>query len=45
MTQKEQVIEAVRSNGGYATFQQINQFVDFTTWETKTPQASVRRIV
>lgn len=32
-------------NGGYATFQQLNQIVDFSTWKTKTPQASVRQIV
>ena len=45
MTQKENVIEAMRKNGGYATFQQLNQIVDFSTWKTKTPQASVRQIV
>ena len=32
-------------NGGYATFQQLNQLVDFNTWGTKTPFASIRRIV
>ena len=36
MTQKEYVIEAMRRNGGYATFQQLNQMVDFSTWKTKT---------
>ena len=45
MTQKEYVIEAMRRNGGYATFQQLNQMVDFSTWKTKTPQASIRQIV
>ena len=35
----------MRKNGGYATFQQLNQIVDFSTWKTKTPQASVRQIV
>ena len=45
LTQKENVIEAMRKNGGYATFQQLNQIVDFSTWKTKTPQASVRQIV
>ena len=45
MNQKEQVIHAMRQNGGYATFGQLNRMVDFTSWKTKTPQASVRRIV
>lgn len=45
MTQKEQVIEAMKKNGGYATFQKLNNSVDFSTWGTKTPQASIRGIV
>lgn len=45
MSQKDNVIEAMRKNGGYATFQQLNQIVDFSTWKTKTPQASIRQIV
>ncbi len=45
MTQKEQVIEVMKKNGGYATFQQLNYLIDFSGWKTKTPQASVRRIV
>lgn len=45
MSQKDNVIEAMRQNGGYATFQQLNQIVDSSTWKTKTPQASIRRIV
>ena len=45
MTQKQQVIETMRNNGGYATFQQLNHLLDFSTWKTKTPQASVRQIV
>jgi hypothetical protein len=44
-TQTEQVIEIMRQNGGYATFGQLNHLVDFSTWKTKTPQATVRRIV
>ena len=44
-TQKEQVIEVMRQNGGYATFGQLNHLVDFSTWTTKTPQATVRRIL
>lgn len=45
MKQKDFVIEAMRRNGGYATLQQLNNLVDFSTWGTKTPFASVRRIV
>lgn len=45
MSQKDNVIDAMRRNGGYATFQQLNQIVDFSTWKTKTPQASIRQIV
>jgi len=39
------VIETMRSLGGYATFRRLNATVDFSTWKTKTPEASVRRIV
>lgn len=45
MSQKDNVIDAMRRNGGYATFQQLNRIVDFSTWKTKTPQASIRQIV
>lgn len=45
MLQKDYVIEAMRANGGYATLQQLNMLVDFSTWKTKTPEASIRRIV
>lgn len=45
MKQKEYVIEAMKANGGYATFQQLNHLVDFSTWGTKTPSATIRRIV
>ncbi len=45
MNQKDYVIEAMNKNGGYATFRQLNGCVDFTTWGTKTPYASIRRIV
>jgi hypothetical protein len=44
-TQIEQVIDVMRQRGGYATFGDLNRLVDFSTWETKTPQATVRRIV
>ncbi|MEM9953494.1 MAG: hypothetical protein AAF846_17940 [Chloroflexota bacterium] len=45
MTQYEQVISALEANGGYATLGQLYHMIDFTSWGTKTPQASVRRIV
>jgi hypothetical protein len=45
MTQMEQVIEAMRKLGGAATFGQLNEIMDFSSWETRTPEASVRRIV
>ena len=44
-TQEYQVIEALRKNGGFATLRRLNEIVDFSTWKTKTPEASVRRIV
>lgn len=45
MTQTQQVIEALRQQGGYATLRRLNEVIDFSTWKTKTPEASVRRIV
>lgn len=45
MKQKYYNIDAMRANGGYATLQQLNMLVDFSTWKTKTPEASIRRIV
>lgn len=45
MTQEQQVIETMRELGGYATFRRLNSTVDFSTWKTKTPEASIRRIV
>lgn len=35
----------MRSLGGVATFGKLNSVLDFTSWKTKTPEASVRRIV
>lgn len=45
MVQKDNVIEAVEKNGGYATLQQLYRLVDTSAWKTKTPAASIRRIV
>jgi hypothetical protein len=44
-TQEDAVIEALRRNGGYATLRRLNESIDFSSWRTKTPEASVRRIV
>ena len=45
LTQKQQVIEALEREGGYATLRRLNEVLDFSGWATKTPEASVRRIV
>jgi hypothetical protein len=45
MTQTEQVIAAMRENDGFATFGKLNALLDFSSWGTKTPTATVRRIV
>lgn len=45
MKQFEQVIEVMRKNGGYATLGYLNQDVDVSGWKSKTPFASIRRIV
>jgi hypothetical protein len=45
ITQENQVIETLRREGGYATLRRLNEIVDFSTWKTKTPEATVRRIV
>ena len=45
MTQAEQVIAAMKSNGGFATFGKLNSLLPLTSWKSKTPEASVRRIV
>ena len=48
MTQAQAVIETIDKLGGIATLNQINQHVfevDDCVWKTKTPFASVRRIV
>jgi len=44
-TQQLQVIEAMKKLGGAATFGKLNSSIDFSGWGTKTPEASVRRIV
>lgn len=44
-TQERQVIDAIRQQGGYATLRRLNEIVDFSSWKTLTPEASIRRIV
>lgn len=44
-TQEHQVIDTLRREGGYATLRRLNEIMDFSTWKTKTPEATVRRIV
>lgn len=44
-TQEQQVINALEKEGGLATLRRLNEIVDFSAWQTKTPEASVRRIV
>lgn len=48
MKQYEAVIKVMRENGGYATLAYLNQNVfkiEDCSWRTKTPFASIRRIV
>lgn len=45
ITQEQQVITALREQGGYATLRRLNEVVDFSNWKTLSPEASVRRIV
>ena len=45
MTQKDDVIKALRGNGGMATLSQLYALTDISQWKTKTPYASIRRIV
>lgn len=44
-TQTDDVIVAMRNNGGYATLSILNQTVDFSSWRTKTPFESIRCIL
>ena len=45
MNQKECVIEALASLGGMATLFDLYHKTDVSTWGSKTPFASIRRIV
>ena len=45
ITQKDQVVNAVTKLGGIATLSQIYKEVNTSRWGTKTPDATIRRIV
>lgn len=45
ITQEQQVVNALKSQGGWATLRRLYEVIDFSTWSTHTPAASVRRIV
>jgi len=45
MKQYETVIQVMKEQGGFATLGQLNQLVDVKSWKTKTPFATIRRIV
>ena len=45
MTQRDQVIFAMRQAGGMLTLGKLKSMLDFSTWKTKTPHKSVNRIV
>lgn len=44
-TQTRQVIDTLRKTGGYATLGNLYLLVDTSSWATKTPNESIRRIV
>jgi len=44
-TQADAVEEALRKLGGYATLGDLYQNVDYDTWRTRTPYATIRRIL
>ena len=45
ITQEQQVIDALREQGGYATLGELYHLVDTRLWATKTPNETIRRIV
>lgn len=44
-TQEQQVIAQMRREGGFSTLRRLYETVDVSGWQTKTPEASIRRIV
>lgn len=45
MKQYEEVMQVMEENGGFATLAYLYQNVDVNNWKSKTPFASIRRIV
>ncbi|MCD8213437.1 MAG: hypothetical protein LUC34_05260, partial [Campylobacter sp.] len=45
MTQKDYIIDAMKQNGQTATLSQLYKLTDVSSWGTKTPFATIRRIV
>jgi hypothetical protein len=45
MKQHDAVIQVMEQNGGFATLGFLNQHVPHNNWKTKTPFATIRRIV
>lgn len=45
ISQRQQVIDALRQLGGCARLEDLYNAVDTSTWATKTPEASIRRIL
>lgn len=44
-SQSQQVLDALVELGGTATLKELYKAVDTSAWATKTPEASIRRIV
>ena len=44
-SQETQVINALKAEGGYATLKRLYEIIDVSSWKTKTPRESIRRIV
>lgn len=45
MKQYEEIIKIMKDNGGFSTLSQLYQKANISNWKTKTPFASIRRIV
>jgi hypothetical protein len=45
LTQADQVAETLRSMGGYATLRDLYESVPYGSWGTRTPHATIRRIL
>jgi len=45
LNQREAVIKVMEEIGGFATLSQLNHKVNYQNWKTRTPEATIRRIV